>query len=446
MLHNAGAARRLLVLSLAIARRVLGQSCNGFNITSDESAEAARRCPDINGDVMIFPDNITDVNLDGVENINGSLSVHVGCQWWWTDKSYGCSQKTLLRSVSSTTLKTINERLSISQNENISSLSFPKLASVGRSFNLDLDNLEYLDITSLETIEYLRLDTPKLSTMKHENLRNVTAGMYSDLEIMATSLESVDSLIRSPLDLRRLRIEKSLKLKQITLGISSASEVYIAGNYSWYSDSGEKIEDGQSGSAKLVLGGPETKEMRIQSLRIMNSTASIERASSLVNLEVDFFQLDGNYFMQHLALPFDKLRSAQIRDAPALKWLSNVPQAVDWKQFTIDIADMPMLNLSSEYMIDEKGDLVRSWYWPQSDLRDVQVYANVTNQFFDTFPKGDESSTGLAVYNYGAFGSMDCDALKKEKEFEYGLRCANVNDEASLSTRQATTKQPFLSS
>ncbi|KAF6835649.1 hypothetical protein CPLU01_04119 [Colletotrichum plurivorum] len=376
MLHSAGATRRLLVLSLAIARGVLGQSCNGFNITSDESAEAARRCPDINGDVMIFPDNVTEVSLDGVENINGSLIMYIGCD---TRTNENCIQRHWLQSVSSATLKTVNGSIDIGQNDNISTISFPKLTSVERGVRLELDYLEHLDITSLETVGTLNLRAPRLATMEHEHLRNATGGFIS---IGATSLESVDSFIRSPMDLIRLKIDNSLKLKQITLGISSALEVYIAGKFGWHSDSGEIIEDGESDIAKLILGGPETTEMRITTLTILNSTAAIERAPGLMTLEVGTLRLEGNYFMEHLALPFDKLKAAYLKGAPALKWLSNIPQAVDWDSFySLSIKDMPALNLSSEYMIDGKGDLVRSWYWPRSGMGEIDLSASMTNHF-----------------------------------------------------------------
>ncbi|KAF6804811.1 hypothetical protein CMUS01_14764 [Colletotrichum musicola] len=376
MLHNAGAARRLLVLSLAIARGVLGQSCSGFNITSDESAEAARRCPDINGSVMIFPDNVTEVNLDGVENINGSLFMYIGCDSWTNEN---CTQRHWLQSVSSATLKTVNGSFEFGQNDNISTISFPKLTSVEGWVRLELDYLEHLDITSLETVGALNLRAPRLATIEHEHLRNATGGFIT---IGATSLESVDSFIRSPMDLVRLKIEISLKLKQITLGISSALEVYIAGRYSWHSDGGDIIEDSESGGAKLTLGGPETTEMRIKRLTILNSTAAIERAPGLMTLEVDTLRLEGNYFMEHLALPFDKLKDAYLEGGPALKWLSNIPQAVDWDSFYyLTIKDMPALNLSSEYMIDGKGDLVRSWYWPRSGMGEIDLSASMTNHF-----------------------------------------------------------------
>lgn len=45
----------------------------------------------------------------------------------------------------------------------------------------------------------------------------------------------------------------------------------------------------------------------------------------------------------------------------------------------------------------------------------------------------------LDVYNYGAFGNLDCDALEEEKALRHSFRCANMNDEKSLSTRQAPT-------
>ncbi|EQB55584.1 hypothetical protein CGLO_04473 [Colletotrichum gloeosporioides Cg-14] len=379
----------LLIAVLVPASGVLAQACSNFTIDSIEKLQAARQCPEIDGDVVVGP-YLREVNLDGIQRIHGSLVTMEVCAW---DRPKGCKDEYPLEIISSSTLTAVDE-IQIIWNANLRNISLPNLKAVETDFMIHyLENLEYLDITGLETVGGFTLRVPSLTTLKHNGLRNITGygrnatgyGSYSNETslVLATGLESLDSVFRYPLSVFWVAIEVNSKNKEIHFGFANTTLLQFEGQ-----PYGEDTYPG-AGNVTIIFGGHDAENVHVDYLRCRNATNGLKRQESLNRLTVDEINISGNDYLEHLDLPFDQLGELYVSYAPNLRWLSNHPQASEWTDFALDmdapyhynISRSPLLNLSSEYMIDEAGNTVRSWYWPQKNIKKIDLGAIMTDAF-----------------------------------------------------------------
>ncbi|KAL7909036.1 hypothetical protein GGI35DRAFT_480618 [Trichoderma velutinum] len=167
-------------------------------------ADALRKaCRVVDGTITIplSLSELENISLDGIEVINGDL------------RSYKCGSISIKRrsatnssavSFSSSTLTTIHGDLALDGCiPDFTNISFPNLKTIDGAFDLvNSAALAYLDITNLDSVGYFRLNAPTLVTMVHKELRNVTgAHGTKKVVIEETSLTSVDSVFRNPLDI-----------------------------------------------------------------------------------------------------------------------------------------------------------------------------------------------------------------------------------------------------
>ncbi|KAK0374280.1 hypothetical protein CLIM01_08342, partial [Colletotrichum limetticola] len=120
----------------------------------------------------------------------------------------------------------------------------------------------------------------------------------------------------------------------------------------------------------------------------------------------------GANFFQHLDLPFDHLGNLTIRNERELVWLSVPPQAEQWEDFSLDIGYNPNLNLSTEYRVSEKGEMIRSCdsYFEFRNKLSKEALANRTEY--------------LQVYAEGSFSCEPFDKLEKKASGQYRVVCS----------------------
>ncbi|KAL0936047.1 uncharacterized protein CTRU02_208262 [Colletotrichum truncatum] len=365
---------RLLAATLIISQGVWAQNCTSFTIRTAEDLKAARRCPEVFGDVIIGTE-LSHVNLDGIETIHGNFETLAICR----GERPGCNLDWPLDTISSTTLTTVGGRLLMSWSGGLRNITLPKLRAVGRQFNLHtVPRLAYLDISLLESVGRFKIDAQNLTTMRHEGLRNLTGEGHTVKEIiLSVGLETIDSVLKYPLSVDQVYLYLNPRVKKVNFGLANTTQLLIYTNVTL----GNRFQ-AIDGSTTVVVGGPETKTMHVREFYCQNATVELERLPSLGMLTVNEFRMDGSGHLEKLALPFDELRDLIIQETETLRWLSNSPQATRWANFSITIpSDNKALNLSSEYLADESGKMVRSWYWPQKDIQYVNINAILGDGF-----------------------------------------------------------------
>ncbi|GKT60290.1 hypothetical protein ColTof4_00424 [Colletotrichum tofieldiae] len=315
-------------------------------------ADILRNCREVNGNVVVALIETANIDLSGPEVIHGNLS---GTEQYM-------SKGTSLN-ISSTTLTTVDGHLSISGygNPAIQNISFPRLNTVGGTFSLwNLGNLVYVDITNLHTVGAFDIWAWRLSTLKHKELRKIAPAPWNreGIRISETSLESVDSIFNNNIKVGHASLYGSSALKRVVVGFNESASLILSGSP-------------ETKQLEVVLGGESTTSMHIGLISLSGDVASFQRSSSLQKLTADSFQSYENHY-KHLHLPFDQLSSLELYRDESLEWISIPPQATRWANFSLRI-DHTKANLSSEYMIDEKGELVRSWYWPQRDMFRINI-------------------------------------------------------------------------
>ncbi|WYZ36165.1 hypothetical protein EsH8_XI_000048 [Colletotrichum jinshuiense] len=372
-MSGAGGVRRALLSGLvaAVSFVLAQQPCESFSIVTLEDLQAARKCPVITGSVRISY-RAPDVNLDGVVAIHGNLTT------WCTSPtsatgSTRCIMNNFLETISSTTLTTVGGSLEFSSSINLSNVSFPQLATVKGLFSLtDLNSLTYLDITRLESAGKIVMKADNLQTLKHETLRKITGwGLDNSRHIyIATgSLKSVDSFFQQPLEVDLVEVN-SVYVKRLNYGFTKTTTLSIDAS-------------GPNPNITLVFGGPSIREVVVEAIHASFGLWSLERLPSLERLSAGSLRFYNNR-CKRLDLPFNQLGALIVHHNSDLEWLSIPPKAKDWTDFSFYIYGSPLLNLTSEYAVDEKGEAVRFWYWPQSDIRYISIDANLTNDFFNS--------------------------------------------------------------
>ncbi|GJC98512.1 hypothetical protein ColKHC_07338 [Colletotrichum higginsianum] len=368
--------------AIALCHGVLGQVCDfpgqGLLIKQPADANALRSCREVNGNLVIFPVHTADIDLSGPEVIHGSI---------FGDEDMSSSDSSV--NIASTTLTRVDGHVTMigsMYRSTIQNLSFPNLHTVGGSFALERTyGLTYLDVTNLHTVGSIHIIAPGLSTLKHTALRRVgpsydaqkiarTFGPQNGILIGTTSLESVDSIFNNNIKVESASLFASGRIKRVVVGFNESAKLLIHG-----------AEDADAGQLEVVLGGESTTSIHIGEMEMQYGISGFRRSPNLQNLTVDkYYSALTN--MSHLHLPFDQLGWLYLEAEKYMTWVSNPPQAAQWSNFSLTISRTEV-NFTSEYMPDEKGGWVRSWYWPQKDIFSVDISSgNLTTAFLYVSP------------------------------------------------------------
>ncbi|KAG7072949.1 hypothetical protein JMJ78_0013934 [Colletotrichum scovillei] len=430
MLGSSSWRNGFLLALIAGQHQVIGQECGSVVITSQADADALRNCPEIFGNVTVTTGASTQgIALEGVKVIHGDLVNDSQCPQV-SAQCIGYNQN--MTSIASSTITRVNGSMILAYDGWISGLSFPELKSVGENFVLhSLESLKYLDVDRLESVGYMRLMyAPKLTNLKLSAFQNVTGITYRDSSIVGRSmelglggLESLDAFFREPqLGVDEVSIYNSGKVKRLQIGAAKIGTVKFA--YSTF---------GKPNNLTLVLGGSGITEQTIGSIQTTYSLNGIERLANLKTLSVGSFSSFGANFYQHLDLPFDHLGNLTIRNERELMWLSVPPQAAQWENFSLDIGYNANLNLSREYRVSEKGEMIRSWYWPQPNMGESYLRGNLSNLFFDSYFQFRNAlskealanrTENLEIYAEGSFSCEPFEKLEKKRAGQYHVSCS----------------------
>ncbi|KAJ6094833.1 hypothetical protein N7467_002346 [Penicillium canescens] len=356
---------------------VLAVNCTSFIIYSPAGADWLRKhCPIITGHVAIGPlnDNSTTqhISLDGVEVIEGSFGNYYVDRWnTLDDQPYF--------TLSSSTLTEVRGEVEFGTSPTkLQNLTLPNLKTVNTSFQVGLyaRDITYLDITSLESVDYFSLAAPNITTFRHRSLRNAT-----DVTVHTTQIDSLDIVSDSRLNLNSVDLAGPFpNIKNIPVGFTSAEKLFIRAD------------------ASVTLGGPSTTNMTIGSLSLSGGVSDLKRSTKLESLRVDSLDLSSSISIPHLEIPFDNLRALtlkQLYEAHPVKDITLPPQAVNWTGgFELDISNSPELNLTSMYRTDDQNNRVQTWYWP-TNISSIRISnTNLGNAFFDTFVAQQNASLG----------------------------------------------------
>ncbi|KAJ4863154.1 hypothetical protein T069G_04108 [Trichoderma breve] len=371
--------RCTVVLALCLTSSAFAAQCGNTTIHSAADADALRKaCRVVDGTITIplSLNELENISLDGIEVINGDL------------RSYNCGSISIKRrsstnssvvSFSSSTLTTIHGDLALDGCiPDFTNISFPNLKTIDGAFDLvNTASLAYLDITNLDSVGYFRLHAPTLVTMVHKELRNVT-GAHGTKKVVVeeTSLTSVDSLFRNPLDIgdspasiggKTLMFENypTQTLTNATFGFARAGSLSIEGN----------------GTLYVTLGGPEQTTMALTNLTFSRGTAGLIRNPQLANLTVETVTLGSYNNFTDLMLPFDSMSSLTILYEQTLTQLELPPQAVNYTNFSFTLFGCTNLNLSSQFTTDPDGTTRQTWYWPQKDINSLSLVGNIATPF-----------------------------------------------------------------
>ncbi|KZL68550.1 hypothetical protein CI238_00010 [Colletotrichum incanum] len=261
--------------------------CSRSKHLVSRDANALRNCREVNGNVIVAPQDTANIDLSGPEAIHGSIS--------GTEKYM---RKGTSLNISSTTLTTLDGHLSISGYGNPSKVSMPSAVHSVSGY----------------------------------------ASLYG-----------------------------SSTLKRVVVGFNKSANLILSGSP-------------ETKQLEVVLGSESTTPTHIGLISLSGDVSSFQRSSILQKLTADSFQSYENHY-KHLHLPFDQLSSLTLFKDKSLEWISVPPPASQWANFSLR-TDNTKANLSSEYMIHEKGELVRSWYWPQRDMFRINTFSgNMTLAF-----------------------------------------------------------------
>ena len=348
--------------------------CKNVIITSANYArEIGQACPTIEGSVTF--DTGESVNLDGVGVIRGNVT-NTGEQYdcRWDPSDVDRCDSTDLFTIEMPSLTRIDGNVDFRGYVGLANLSLPRLKEVSQFSLWRMHNLTTMDITKLDTVSSFYISDAKLlSTMHHEGLRHFTGrlGERDTLYVSDTALDSIDSIFAYPFNLTNtpnpsqgLGFDRMPNLRRATFGLTSANQVSFGGN-----------------NLTVTLGGPETTSMNLSSIVLRRGVANFERHGNLKTLTVD--KLDAQHSLNNLTtlmLPFDQLRKLTVRDTGPLKRLRNLPQAVSWTKFEMDVSSTS-LNMTTVFEAGEDGKMVQTWFWPEKDMEKVYIWGgNFTNE------------------------------------------------------------------
>ncbi|KAH8655466.1 hypothetical protein BX600DRAFT_500659 [Xylariales sp. PMI_506] len=239
-------------------------NCGSVRIVSQADADAINACSTITGNVVLATNAATDIHLDTVVVINGSL-ISEACHYTgpaydsinetygynivpdppqylssiniWED--YGKQNCSGLLSLSSKNLQTVSQDVSLQNLLNITSVQLPKLTSVGGSTTVGgVPLLEELDLSALSSTSSFRIVyAPLLQNMSTPNIREVTDA----IELQSVGLRSL-AIFNLTTNLTSLTIGGVPNLSYIPIFPLNVGSIQVQGDgflqYGTYGDGG----------------------------------------------------------------------------------------------------------------------------------------------------------------------------------------------------------------
>ncbi|RSM12619.1 hypothetical protein CEP52_002307 [Fusarium oligoseptatum] len=365
---------------------VWAAGCTNVTITNQDSADEIRKnCKTIEG-YLTFGDELEeDINLDGVEFINGDIT-YTGDSEWGNATEIGGPYPTTYKpfTIECPTLKKVNGYIYFMAFGGLSEFLLPKLTRVEEGFTMQrMHYLKKLDITKLTHLGAFTIEANHLTELKHEGLRGFTDGAFSkSLRFWGVRIESFDSWYKYPLTVIgrdpeyddsssygpvHMTANSLPKLKSVTIGYANTSKIW------------KKMNIGM-----LQLEGPLTK---------------ITRASNVKELNVRRLHFVGSALEEIDLTMFDKIQNLTIDRHPNLQRIRMPAKAVDWEDMTIDIGYNRNLTLISEYR-DPENKKDRFWYWPKGNISRISITGNpLSTGFFDSFLAARNGSNPPKVLN-----------------------------------------------
>lgn len=357
---------------------VLSQACEPQAIHHAADAATLRSCKTVTGPLYIgavSEDADTVIDLDGIESITGDFGTPgVTVQ---TGEDVGKNPRV---SIVSSTLREVGGDLFFSDIIRVVNVTVPRLKSVGGKVFFTGEELEYVDITDLESVgegDFQVLRTG-LKELKHGGLRDMGRGADDVAEdfdfghgikqprrgIVVEEnpfLASVDSLTGSPVRVGLVQVRLNAALKKITLGAAFAWRVVVVLN----------------NLPEIVLGSEQARDMYLGFVQVQGSS-SFTAHSALRNATAGIFKTENNTFTR-LDVPFAALHELSVQREDNLTWITIPAEAENYEDFSL-MLDSNM-NLSSEYTPDKDGGWVKSWHWPKGDMGEVKVWGHVGTAF-----------------------------------------------------------------
>lgn len=348
--------------------------CGGnIEISNAGDAENVRKaCKTITGSVTIAEGIVDSINLDGVERIDGDLT-HTGCGLL-TYEACGPSPSAPI-SFSSSTLNFVNGSVEFLTYNKLDKVSLPRLRYVWNSVSFrDVTDLKELDITSLEYVSELALETPALETLSLDGIKgfNEAASFTGGVEIWNSGkLESVDAFFTNPINTSKLESWREGKGLLINQGaLPNVRKI----NIGWVGM--DSLEVGGT-NLTVVLGGQDVKSVAIKQVTLRGGIVGLQRGDSLEELNVERFTLLENDVITDLNLPLDSAASITLTNSSSLQSVTLSSKAERWKNLSVKISDCASLKLDSENGSDGK----KNWVWPKGEMASVNITSNVSSAF-----------------------------------------------------------------
>jgi hypothetical protein len=174
----------MLATDFQISEVASAASCGSATIASQSDANIINACPTVAGDVILATNATGTINLDGIQVIQGSLASE--------DCSSNCTSLTVL---SSSTLVSVSQNISLQGLSGLQNISLPQLQTVGAQFYLDsLPSLQNLSVPLLSSVGQFHLvAASNLVNMSLNRIENVT-GPNASVEVIGIGLPYLISL------------------------------------------------------------------------------------------------------------------------------------------------------------------------------------------------------------------------------------------------------------
>ncbi|CAH0054921.1 unnamed protein product [Clonostachys solani] len=348
----------------------LAIDCNGdFTITKESDAKDLRENCKIIGGNLIFGGNISEnINLDGVEEVQGS--------WRHHRPSDSSGKVDRLFNISSSTLKLVDGVFDLWGPIGLERLILPNVGNISESVSFDdMTNLTHVDFTNLKYFRSLDLETPKLQEFKIDELKGFTRNYTGRIFISdGGSVESLDGLFKGPIApanedaLPTITIQNIPHVKQLTLGWKSILKAKISGQL-WYQHWSPPP------NITLILGGPDSETVQIHELETREGIIGIERGSKTSNLSIGSF-MSMNDMITDLRLPFHQVSEVRIR-GDRMTSLELPKEAEQWNNVSISIWLVRSLRLDSS--VNAEGR--QTWYWPNQTMSSFYILGDVSTNF-----------------------------------------------------------------
>ncbi|RSL41283.1 hypothetical protein CEP54_015867 [Fusarium duplospermum] len=381
---------------------VWAAGCVNVTITNQDDADEVRKnCKTIEGYLKFGDDIDEDINLDGVEFVNGDIN-HSGDAEWGNATEIGGPYPTTYKpfTIDCPTLKTVNGSIYFGAFGGLSEFLLPNLTRVEKSFEMQrMHYLRKLDITKLTHLGAFIIGANHLTELKHEGLRGFTDGAFSkSIRFWGARIESIDSWYKYPLTVIGrdpeyddttsygpvgITADALPKLKSVTIGYANTSKIWV-----------------ESNKTELTLGSSETERMNIGMLQLEGPLTKITRASNVKELNVCQLYFVRSALEEIDLTMFDKIQNLTIESHENLRRIRMPAKAVDWEDMTISIGYNRNLTLISEYR-DPENKKDKFWYWPKGNISRISIAGNpISTAFFDSFLAARNGSNPPKVLDY----------------------------------------------